>query len=172
MGLLTGVYVTSLLNKEKENRGQCLKEEKREKRWETSKEEKPLIAWREGGEWEDRGKQWRWCHLTASNGPLPLETRPNLRVLASMALEHALHDDRFDFAYSAIIQSSGAIWSGGGFLFPDGDAAAETDRRSGGRLGRPTLTAKKKLGNRSMEWFHCSYYAKGAEFEWEIGRKH
>lgn len=38
-----------------------------------------------------------------SNPPGPLLINPNLRVFEAIDFEHALQEDRFDFAYSATI---------------------------------------------------------------------
>ena len=167
--------------KEKEKpKPQCQNE--REKR-ETFKEENPLIASsgeaRRESESEGKGKQSRWCHLMTSNPPLPLATVPSLNAFDSIVLEHALHDDRFDFAYSATIDERG-ILSSSGFRFgvhqkgrfETGEEArcAKRGRRaeSGtgkkreviglgrrcGRLGRLAVTLNKNLGMVSMEIFH------------------
>lgn len=61
---------------------------------------------------ETIGKQSTWCHFVMSNPRESLVTEPNLKALAAIVLEHFLHDDLFDFAYSAT--TLGGICGGGG----------------------------------------------------------
>lgn len=82
----------------------------------------------------------RWCHLTVSKPlVLSLETIPNLSDLFSMVLEHPLHEERFDLAYSAFIDSGVAIGRRG-FRPPEavrnGGGGAGTVKSLGKMLGR------------------------------------
>lgn len=82
----------------------------------TFKDSNPLIASAEATDSEPKVKQSKWCHFVTSNPRASLLNKPNLRAFESIASEHFLHEERFDFAYSATILVEGEEERGiGGF---------------------------------------------------------
>lgn len=79
------------------------KEQKKKKRQYTLSAGNPLMDSGEPTESEFKGKHCKWCHFVISKPRESLVTEPSLKAPATMALEHCLHDDLPDFAYSTTI---------------------------------------------------------------------
>lgn len=86
-----------------QTRGTRKRNQKKKKNQFTLSAGNPLMDSNEPTESEFNGKHCKWCHFVISNPRESLLTEPSLKAPAAMALEHCLHDDLPDFAYSTTI---------------------------------------------------------------------